>query len=185
MALLVCLALFLSATVRARLADLGGRPRRTSAGARSPGVAAPADSTGGSAAVGRLDQATGLASVGPVSMTLPGAPYRTRPDPARLPGVLDACFLAWAPVHTRSTGSAPWTAAVLLGRLHPDVGAGRDLEERARAATAELAAGSSPPPPPASPTSGSPSTRSTGAPGCGWTAQVHYRVPGCPAATTT
>ena len=29
-------------------------------------------------------------------MTLPGAPYRTRPDPARLPGVLDACFLAWA-----------------------------------------------------------------------------------------
>lgn len=178
-ALLVCLALFLSATVGLGLAIWGDGPG-VQRGARSPGAAAPADGAGSSAAVGRLDQATGLASVGPVSMTLPGAPYRTRPDPARLPAVLDACFLAWAPVHDRSTGSAPWTAAVLLGRLHPDVGAGRELEERARAATAELGRR----------LFASTTTRVAdvevaehavdGRTGVRVTAQVHYRVPGLP-----
>ncbi|SDS05723.1 Protein of unknown function [Friedmanniella luteola] len=136
-ALLVCLALFLSATVGLGLAIWGDRSG-VQRGARSPGAATPAAAPASSAAVGRLDQSSRVATVGPVSMTLPDAPYRTRPDPMSIPQLLDACFLAWAPVHTRSHGATSWAAAVLLGRLHPDVGAGGDLAARGRAVTAQL-----------------------------------------------
>ena len=178
-ALLVCLALFLSATVGLGLAIWGDGPG-VQRGARSPAVAPPADGAGSTAAVGRLDQATRVASVGPVSMTLPGTPYRTRSDPMGVPRLLDACFLAWAPVHTGSAGTTPWTAAVLLGRLHTDVGAGRELEDRGRAVVTELGRLFS----------GATRTRVTdvevadhsvdGRTGVRVTAQVHHEVPGPP-----
>jgi hypothetical protein len=121
-----------------------------------------------------------VATVGPVSMTLPGPPYRTRPDPAAVPQLLDACFLAWAPVQARAAGRTSWAAAVLLGRLHPDVGAGEDLTGRARAVTEQLGRmlfGSA-----------TISVRRTevsdhsvdGHAGVLLTARVHYRLPGLP-----
>ena len=178
-ALLVCLALFLSATVGLGLAIWGDGPG-VQRGSRSPAVATPAGGAGSTAAVGRLDQTTRLATVGPVSMTLPGPPYRTRPDPVGVPRLLDACFLAWAPVHTRSAGAAPWTAAVLLGRLHADVGAGQELEDRGRVAATELGRL----------LFGATRTRVAdvevadhavdGSPGVRVTAQVHYQVEGLP-----
>jgi hypothetical protein len=177
-ALLVCLALFLSATVGLGLAIWGDGPG-VQRGSR-PALATPAADPTGSAAVGRLDQATRVATVGPVSMTLPAAPFRTRSDPMVVPRLLDACFLAWAPVHSRSQGRTPWAAAVLLGRLHPDVGAGGDLTGRGHAVAAELSRL----------LFGSTTTRVKavevtdrsvdGHAGVLVTAQVHYRVPGLP-----
>ena len=174
-ALLVCVALFLSATVGLGLA-IWGDGTGVQRGSRSTAVATPAP---GGAAVGRLDQGTRLATVGPVSMTLPGSPYRTRPDPMSVPQLLDACFLAWAPVHARADGSTPWTAAVLLGRLQGDPGAD-DLPTRGRAVAAELGRL----------LFGSTTTRVEavevtdhavdGHAGVLVTAQVHYRVTGLP-----
>jgi len=176
-ALLVCVALFLSATVGLGLAIWGDGPG-VQRGARSPVVATPAPGASGGAAVGRLDQSTRVATVGPVSMTLPGSPYRTRPDPTGVPPLLDACFLAWAPVHSRSEGTTPWTAAVLLGRLRS--GDADDLTARGRAVAAELGRL----------LFGSTTTRVRavevtdhavdGHAGVLVTAEVHYRVPGLP-----
>jgi hypothetical protein len=137
-ALLVCLALFLSATVGLGLAIWGDGPG-VQRGSRAPaGAATPAaEPTGGTAAVGRLDQRTRLATLGPASMTLPDDPYVPAADPQRVSDLLDVCFLASAPVHLRDDGGRSWTAAVLFGRLSPAV-AGQSLEERGRSAAEQL-----------------------------------------------
>lgn len=137
-ALLVCLALFLSATVGLGLAIWGDGPG-VQRGSRAPaGILTPAAGpTGGTAAVGRLDQRTRVATLGPVSMTLPDDPYVPAPDPQRVRGLLDVCFLASAPVHLRYDGGRSWTAAVLFGRLSPLV-AGQGLEEQGRSAAQQL-----------------------------------------------
>lgn len=128
-ALLVCVALFLGATVGLGLAIFGDGTG-VQRGTRAPASNATPIVMAGSAAVGRLDQATRIATLGPASMTLPGPPYVPAPDPVRLPGLLDVCFLASAPVHVGYDGGRTWSAAVLLGRL-PPVAPGEDLEERA------------------------------------------------------
>ena len=135
-ALLVCIALFLSATVGLGLA-IWGDGTGVQRGSRSPAAGAPATGLTGGAAVGRLDQATRVAQVGPASMTLPDSPYRTRPDPMSVEGLLDTGFLAWAPVHPPAEGATPWAAAVLLGRLSPGVGDG-ELSARGQAVAATL-----------------------------------------------
>ena len=136
-ALLVCVALFLSATVGLGLA-IWGDDRGAQRGSSDPtGTASRAAGPTGSAAVGRLEQGTRVATLGPASMTLPGQPYVAAPDPLRVRGLLDVCFVASAPVHLRYDGGRSWTAAVLFGRLSPDV-AGRGLEERGRRAAEEL-----------------------------------------------
>ncbi|CAA9318396.1 MAG: hypothetical protein AVDCRST_MAG61-2149 [uncultured Friedmanniella sp.] len=137
-ALLVCLALFLSATIGLGLAIWGDGPG-VQRGSRAPtdsasGAAGPAV---GGAAVGRLDEATRVATLGPASMTLPGHPYVPAPDPQRVRGLLDVCFVASAPVHLRYDGGRSWTAAVLFGRLSPEV-AGPGLEDRGRRAVEQL-----------------------------------------------
>lgn len=136
-ALLVCLALFLSATVGLGLAIWGDGPG-VQRGSRAAGSATPAITpTVGGAAVGRLDQSTRVATLGPASMTLPGHPYVPAPDPQQVPGLLDVCFLASAPVHLRYDGGRSWTAAVLFGRLSPDVH-GHGLEDRGSRAVERL-----------------------------------------------
>ena len=134
-ALLLCLALFLSATVGLGLVIWQDGPR-LDRGGQAPGrdPAVP-DTT--AAAIGRLDERSRVATVGAASLTLPADPYVLSPDPMQVPGLLDAFFLANAPVHARYDGRRSWYATVLLGRLAPGVG-GADLEQRGRAAVAGL-----------------------------------------------
>jgi hypothetical protein len=134
-ALLLCVALFLSATVGLGLVIWQDGPR-LDRGSRAPG-GGPAVPDRTAAAVGRLDERSRVATVGTASLTLPADPYVLSPDPMRVPGLLDAFFSANAPVHERYDGRRSWYATVLLGRLAPGVG-GPDLEERGRAAVAGL-----------------------------------------------
>ena len=136
-ALLLCLALFLSATVGLGLAIWQDGPTVQRSG-RVP-VANPATpaTTGAAGPVGRLDQKTRVATIGNASMTLPDQPYVLSPDPMQAAG-LDLFFLASAPVHPRYDGMHSWSSAVLLGRLAPG-GAGADLAERGQEAVRRLA----------------------------------------------
>jgi len=133
-ALLVCVALFLSATVGLGLVIWQDAPT-VQRSARLP-MLPPEPTPAASGAIGRLDQRTRVATVGTASMTLPGAPYLLSPDPMQAEG-LDLFFLASAPVHQRYDGRHTWSAAVLLGRLSPGVG-GPELEDRGRAAVEQL-----------------------------------------------
>jgi Protein of unknown function (DUF2510) len=134
-ALLLCLALFLSATIGLGLAiwEDGSAVQRS---ARLP-LASPAAPMATTGSVGRLDQQTRVATIGSASMTLPGEPYWLSPDPMQTAG-LDVCFLASAPVHPRYDGRHSWTSAVLLGRL-PAGPSGQDLPDRGRAVAHQLA----------------------------------------------
>ena len=136
-ALLVCLALFLSATIGLGLVIWQDGPGVKRSG-RLP-LAAPAAPVPGSpalGAVGRLDQRTRVATVGAASMTLPGEPYLLSADPMEAEG-LDLFFLASAPVHLRYDGRHSWSAAVLLARLSPGP-ADADLAVRGQQALQEL-----------------------------------------------
>jgi hypothetical protein len=134
-ALLLCLALFLSATIGLGLAIWEEGPGVHRSG-RLPlvGPLAPSAST---ASVGRLDQETRVATIGSASLTLPGEPYWLSPDPMQTAG-LDVYFLARAPVHPRYDGRHSWTSAVLLGRLAPGT-PGADLAARGREVVHQLA----------------------------------------------
>jgi hypothetical protein len=134
-ALLLCLALLLSATVGLGLMIWQDGPR-LDRGSRAPGRA-PAVPDTSAAAIGRLDEQSRVATLGTASLTLPGHPYVLSPDPLRVEGRLDACFLANAPVHARYDGHRSWYATVLLGRVAPEV-SGPDLEQRGRSAVAGL-----------------------------------------------
>lgn len=117
-ALLVCLALFLSATVGLGLAIWQDPPTvKRSLGARAGAAVTPGVLPDSGATVGRLDERTRQATVGAASMTLPDQPYRLPPDPMQVPGLLEVFFLASAPVHEGYDGHRSWSAAVLLGRL--------------------------------------------------------------------
>ena len=131
-ALLVCLALFLSATIGLGLAIWQDGPTMRGAGGL------PLAEPGGPAAapVGRLDQQTRVATIGSASMTLPQDPYQLSPDPMQTRG-LDVFFLASASVHLRYDGRQSWSAAVLFARL-PAGPRGQQLEERGRAAVDQL-----------------------------------------------
>jgi len=135
-ALLVCLALFLSATVGLGLVIWQDGPSVKRSG-RPPALTPAGPSAAPTAAVGRLDERTRVATVANASLTLPDAPFRLAPGPVPVRGLLDVCFLASAPVHPLFDGRTSWTAAVLLGRLAPGVG-GADLEDRGRAAVDQL-----------------------------------------------
>jgi hypothetical protein len=133
-ALLLCLALFLSATIGLGLAIWHEAPR-VQRSTRAP-VAGPVAPMTATASVGRLDQQTRVATIGSASMTLPGEPYWLSPDPMQTTG-MDVCFLASAPVHARYDGRHSWTSAVLLGRLPPGA-PGEDLPDRGRTVAQQL-----------------------------------------------
>ena len=132
-ALLVCLALFLSATVGLGLAIWHDPPSVRRSGVPAGASAVPGTSTG---PVGRLDERSRLATVVPASMTLPGPPFALAPEPLRVAGLLEVCFLASAPVHAQGRGS--WSAAVLLGRLTGTAGDAGALERQGEAAVQGL-----------------------------------------------
>jgi hypothetical protein len=134
-ALLVCLALFLTATVGLGLAIWQDGPTVKRSG-RTPALA-PAAPDPSAAALGRLHQDSRVATVGDASLTLPDQPYALSAEPMQVPGLLDVFFLASAPVHESYDGRHSWSAAVLLGRLSPEL-RGTDLEDRGRAAVAGL-----------------------------------------------
>jgi len=132
-ALVVCLALFLSATVGLGLVIWQDGPGVKRSG-RLP-LAAPAG-TPAAGTIGRLDQRTRVATIGGASMTLPGEPYLLTADPMQAEG-LEVFFLASAPVHLGYDGRRSWSAAVLLARLAPGP-AGSDLGARGQQALDQL-----------------------------------------------
>jgi hypothetical protein len=134
-ALLLCLALFLSATIGLGLAIWQDGPS-VQRSVRLP-LAGPAAPTATPDSVGRLDQQTRVATIGSASMTLPDDPYWLSPDPMQTV-VLDMCFLSSAPVHARYDGRHSWTSAVLFGRL-PAAAPGQELPDRGRAVARQLA----------------------------------------------
>lgn len=130
------LILFVALTVTAGLLIWDEAPAgQRSQGERAVGAAGP--TTGGAAPVDHLDRSTRTARFGPVSLVLPGDPYRVHPDPIPLGGVLDLAFWAGATVHPRYDGRHDWSAAVLLGRMSAGTATG-DLEEDGRQAVERL-----------------------------------------------
>lgn len=137
-ALVVCLALFLSATVGLGLAIWQDPPTaKRSLGARAGAAVSPGLLADRGAAVGRLDQRTRQATVGAGSMTLPDLPYQPAAEPLQVPGLLEVSFSASAPVHEGYDGHRSWSAAVLLGRL-AGTGDEAQLEDHAVAAVRKL-----------------------------------------------
>ncbi|MFL6027690.1 MAG: DUF2510 domain-containing protein [Friedmanniella sp.] len=135
-ALLLCLALFLGATVGLGLAIWQDTPTVQRSG-RLPvaGTVAP-PSTPAAGALGRLDQKTRVATIGNASMTLPDQPYLLSPNPLQTTG-LDVFFLASAPVHPGFDGWRSWSAVVLLARLTPGE-PGKDLAAQAQEGVRQL-----------------------------------------------
>lgn len=134
-ALVLCLALFLSATVGLGLL-IWHDPPAVKRGARLP-AAAPATPAAslptGTGGVGSLDEKTRQARIGAASLMLPGPPYELSPEPREVAGLMDVLFVASAPVHPRYDGTASWSSAVMLGRLS---GGGSDPDLRVRAEAA-------------------------------------------------
>lgn len=130
------LTLFVVLTVTAGLLIWDEAPADPSTpGGRAVGAAGP--TAGGAAPVDQLDRSTRTARVGPVSLVLPGDPYRVHPDPIPLGGALDFVFWAGATVHPRYDGRHDWSAAVLLGRMSAASATG-DLQEDGRRAVERL-----------------------------------------------
>ncbi|WP_375423164.1 DUF2510 domain-containing protein [uncultured Friedmanniella sp.] len=131
-ALVLCLALFLSATVGVGLI-IWHDPPMVKRGSRQPAStpATPAASLPtGLPDSGSLDEKTREARIGAATMRLPEAPYGLMSRPMTVAGLLDVFFIADAPVHPAYDGSDSWSSAVLLGRL-AGPGAESDLRTRA------------------------------------------------------
>lgn len=110
-------ALFVSASIGLGLMIWPGESN--SSAQRAAGGPAGVRSAGnlGTDPVGYLDERTRTATIGPVSLTMPGDPYILKPDPMTIRGVFDLFFWASAPVHARYDGKNDWSSGVLLGRV--------------------------------------------------------------------
>ncbi|HEX6757116.1 MAG TPA: DUF2510 domain-containing protein [Propionibacteriaceae bacterium] len=128
-------ALFVSASIGLGLV-IWRDPSSTSA-QRAAGGSAGLPSAGGTEPVGYLDERTRTATIGPVSLTMPGDPYVLSPHPMAIRGVLDLLFWAAAPVHIRYDGKDDWSSGVLLGRV-ADRGSSDDLQTEGRLAVHRL-----------------------------------------------
>lgn len=91
---------------------------------------------------GQLDERARRASIGPVTLDLPGAPYQVSSGTHRVRGVLDVVFVAEATVHPRTDQHASWTAMTCLAsvseRLADDVDLGRTSETTVRELADEI-----------------------------------------------
>jgi Protein of unknown function (DUF2510) len=126
-ALLVIVALFLSAGVGVGLWLWGDGVGRTDAGRTSAPTPPQAGAASPSAAPGQLDQRSRTATIGSVSMDLPGEPYELHGDPMSVAGVFDVAFVAEAEVHEEYDGDNDWYAMVGLAGLDPDLVDGAEL----------------------------------------------------------
>lgn len=89
-----------------------------------------AEQPGNRASVGgQLDERARRASIGPVTMDLPGQPYQVSGSTHRVPGVLDVVFLAEATVHARTAERGGWTAMACLASVDDDLADDVDLDE--------------------------------------------------------
>ncbi len=130
LALVVIIALFLSATLGVGLWLWGG----DSAGSRSEARATPPPGPRG-----QLDESSRSASIGAATMKLPGDPYELRADPVPVRGIFDVAFVAEAEVHEQYDGANDWFAVVALAALDPDLADGSDPEQAAHAALSKIA----------------------------------------------
>ena len=137
-ALVLCLALFLSATVGLGLAIWRDPPPVKRSSGPPSGSTSPDTTPAAQATVGRLDERTREATVGAASMTLPDQPYVLSADPMQVPDLLEVFFLASAPVHQSYDGHPGWSSAVLLGRLSGTAADDEELEDRGVAAVRKL-----------------------------------------------
>jgi len=77
---------------------------------------------------GQLDERARRASIGPVTMDLPGAPYKVA-GAHSVPGILDTAFVAEATTHSRTSSQEPsWGAVVCLASVHERLTADFDLD---------------------------------------------------------
>lgn len=70
---------------------------------------------------GQLDAKSRRASIGPVTMDLPAAPYKVLPDTHRVAGLLDPVFFADAMVHRSTDAHISWSALVCLAAVDEDL----------------------------------------------------------------
>jgi Protein of unknown function (DUF2510) len=110
-------ALFISASIGLGLAIWPNQSNTSTQRAAGGSGGVPTVGSLGTAPVGYLDERTRTATIGPVSVTMPGDPYVLSPDPMAISGVLDLVFWASAPVHTRYDGKHNWSSGVLIGRV--------------------------------------------------------------------
>ncbi|MFT4166640.1 MAG: DUF2510 domain-containing protein [Microlunatus sp.] len=94
---------------------------------------------GATPAGGQLDERARRASIGPVTMDLPGAPYKVAGTHA-VPGILDAAFVAEATTHSRtSSQDSSWGAMVCLASVHQRFTTDFDLDKDSVATLHRLA----------------------------------------------
>lgn len=67
--------------------------------------------------VGRLNEVSRKARIADATMTLPPDPYTLSGDSITVPDVIDAMFVAGAPVHPQYDGAHSWSATVGLAHL--------------------------------------------------------------------
>lgn len=129
---------------------------------------------------GQLDEKARRATIGPVTMDLPPAPYYVSGGPHEVRGVLDVVFVAEATIHPRTDHHSGWTAMTCLASVDDELADGSDLDTDSVATLRTLAGkiyGSSPT-----------EIRDVdvaehavdGHGGVRLTAQVHYRIDGLP-----
>lgn len=88
---------------------------------------------------GQLDERARRAAIGPVTMDLPGPPYKVSSGTHKVSGVLDVVFLAEATIHPRTAQHAGWTAMTCLAAVDEHLADDFDLEEDSVATLRKLA----------------------------------------------
>lgn len=99
----------------------------------------PADVENGSAVGGQLDELARRATIGRVTMDLPGTPYKVSGGTHQVAGVLDTVFLAEATVHRRTAQHSGWTAMVCLASVDHRFADDFDLDRDSAATIRRLA----------------------------------------------
>lgn len=141
----------LLATAAVALAERPGASRTATeaAGPSSPSPAALSTTPQGatatrnapdSAPTGHVDLGSGVATIGPATMTLPGEPYEVEPASLAVRGLFDVFFVANAPVHRGYDGSNDWSATVGLAHIPPSLVAGADVDDTATMALHQIGA---------------------------------------------
>ena len=89
---------------------------------------------------GQLDERARRASIGPVTMDLPGAPYKVTGGTHAVQGILDTLFVAEATTHSRTSSEEPsWGAVVCLASVHKQLAVNFDLDADSVATIRRLA----------------------------------------------
>lgn len=88
---------------------------------------------------GQLDERARRATIGPVTMDLPGAPYKVSSGTHKIVGLLDTVFLAEATIHPRTAQHGGWSAVTCLAAVNARLADDFDLDEDSEATVRALA----------------------------------------------